>query len=117
MAPSGFGPYHSMWLEVSQTKCIGVIPTPWVMTHALGLVSCHFLHSTSSWLRNRGQKMLRVGSAHQETFGGYIDAGGGVMARRKVSKLAKIIFSNQQRLVVALQGNGGVAQMGGDDDR
>ena len=63
------------------------------------------------------KKMLRVGSAHQETFGGYIDGDGGVMARRKVSKSAQIIFNNQQRLVVALEGSGGVAQMGGDDDR
>jgi hypothetical protein len=41
------------------------------------------------------------------------------MARRKVSKLAQIIFNNQQRLVVALEveGSGGVAQMGGDDNR
>jgi len=59
--------------------------------------------------------MLRVGSAHQETFGGYIDGDGGMMARRKVSKLAQIIFNNQLRLVVALEGSGGVAQMGGDD--
>ena len=42
---------------------------------------------------------------------------GGVMARRKVSKSAQIIFNNQQRLVVALEGSGGVAQMGGDDDQ
>ena len=39
MVPSGFGPYHGMWLEVTQTKCIGVIPTPWVMMLTLGLVS------------------------------------------------------------------------------
>ena len=63
-----------------------------------------------------GKKMLRVGSAYQETFGGYIDGGGGVMARRKVSKSAKIISNNQQRLVVAMEGNGGVAQMEGDGD-
>jgi hypothetical protein len=44
MAPSGFGPYHGMWLEDAQTKCIGVIPTPWVMTHLLGLVSFHPQH-------------------------------------------------------------------------
>ena len=42
---------------------------------------------------------------------------GGVMARRKVSMSAQIIFNNQQRLVVALEGSGGVAQIGGDDDR
>ena len=39
------------------------------------------------------------------------------MARRKVSKLAQIIFNNQQRLVVALEGIGGVAQMGNNDDQ
>ena len=61
--------------------------------------------------------MLRVGSAHQEMFGWYIDGDGGMMARRKVSKSAQIIFNNQQRLVVALKGCGEVAQMGGDDDR
>jgi len=62
--------------------------------------------------------MLRVGSAnHQETFGWYIDGDGGMMARRKVSKLAQIIFNNQQRLVVALEGSAGVAQIGGDDNR
>jgi len=61
--------------------------------------------------------MLRVGSAHQETFGEYIDGDGGVMARRKVSKSAQILFNNQQRLVMALEGSGGVAQIGGDDDR
>jgi len=31
----------------------------------------------------------------------------GVMARSKVAKLAQIIFNNQQRLVVALEGRGG----------
>jgi len=41
----------------------------------------------------------------------------GVMARRKLVKSAQIIFNNKQRLVVALEGRGGVAQMGGDDDR
>ena len=39
------------------------------------------------------------------------------MAKRKVSKSTQIIFNNQQRLVVALEGSGGVAQMGGDDDQ
>jgi hypothetical protein len=39
------------------------------------------------------------------------------MARTKVSKSAQIIFNNQQRLVVVLEGSVGVAQMGGDDDR
>jgi hypothetical protein len=44
MAPSGFGPYRGMWLEDAQTKCIGIIPTPWAMTHVLGLVSFHPQH-------------------------------------------------------------------------
>ena len=44
MAPSGFGSYHCMWLEDAQTKCIGVIPIPWAMTHALGLVSFPLQH-------------------------------------------------------------------------
>jgi hypothetical protein len=52
------------------------------------------------------EKKLRVGSAHQETFGGYIDGDGMMMVRRKVSKSAQIIFNNQQRLVVALEGSG-----------
>jgi hypothetical protein len=34
----GFGPYHGMSLEDAQTKCVGVIPTPGAMTHALGFV-------------------------------------------------------------------------------
>jgi hypothetical protein len=63
------------------------------------------------------QKIIRVVSVHQETFGWYIDGDGGMMVRRKVSNSAQIIFNNQQRLVVALAGSGGVAQMGGDDDR
>ena len=37
MAWSGFGPYHGMWREYTQTKCIGAILTPWAMTIALGL--------------------------------------------------------------------------------
>ena len=38
MATSGFGPYHSLWLDDAPTKCIGVIPTPWMMTRALGFI-------------------------------------------------------------------------------
>ena len=38
MASSGFGPYHGMSLEDAQTKCVGIIPIPWEMTHVLGLV-------------------------------------------------------------------------------
>ena len=35
MAWSGFGPYHGMWHEYAQTKCIGAILTPWAMMFAL----------------------------------------------------------------------------------
>ena len=38
MASSGFGPYHGQWHVDAPTKCIGAIPTLWVMTIALGLV-------------------------------------------------------------------------------
>ena len=55
----------------------------------------------------QSKKMLRVGSAPQETFGRYIDGDRGMMARRKVSKSAQIIFNNQLKLVVALEGSGG----------
>ena len=37
MAWSGVGPYHGMWCECAQAKCIGAILTPWVMMIALGL--------------------------------------------------------------------------------
>jgi hypothetical protein len=37
MVWSGFGPYHGIWREHAQTKCIGAILTPWAMTIALGL--------------------------------------------------------------------------------
>ncbi len=30
------GPYHGLWLDDAPTKRIGVIPTPWTMTLALG---------------------------------------------------------------------------------
>ena len=55
----------------------------------------------------------RLAPYHQETFGGYIDGDGGVMARKKVSKLAQNIFSNQKRLMVALEGSGGGGADGG----
>jgi hypothetical protein len=38
MASSGFGPYHGQWHIDAPTKCIGAIPTLWVMMTALGLV-------------------------------------------------------------------------------
>jgi hypothetical protein len=34
---SGFCPYHGLCCEDAPTKCIGVIPTPWTKTRALGL--------------------------------------------------------------------------------
>ena len=37
MVWSGFGPYHGIWHEYAQTKCIGAILTPWAMMIALGL--------------------------------------------------------------------------------
>ena len=38
MVPSGFGPYHGLGIENATTTCIGIIPTQWVMSLALGLV-------------------------------------------------------------------------------
>ena len=38
MVSSGFGPYQIMSLEDTQTKCVGVIPTPCAMTLVLGSV-------------------------------------------------------------------------------
>jgi hypothetical protein len=41
-------------------------------------------------LRKRAKKLLLVGNAQQQTFGGYyIDGDGGVRARIKVTKLAR----------------------------
>ena len=64
----------------------------------------------------RAKKILPVGNAQQQMFGGYIDGDGGVRARIKVTKLAKNIFNNQQRLEAAMEGSGGVAWMGGNDN-
>ena len=63
MASSGFGPYHGMWLEDAQTKCIG------------GDDSCAWfgvISSTASAVGSviESKIMLRVGSAHQETLWG-----------------------------------------------
>jgi hypothetical protein len=44
MAKSDFGPYHGLWLDDAPTKCIGVIPTPWMMTCALGFIEIHQAH-------------------------------------------------------------------------
>ena len=41
MVLNGFGPYHCMWHWGAPTKCIGVIHTPWAMTHVLGLGAVH----------------------------------------------------------------------------
>jgi hypothetical protein len=41
MASSSFGPYHGLWYDNTQTKCLGVIPTPWTMMDALCLVLIH----------------------------------------------------------------------------
>ena len=60
--------------------------------------------------------MLPVGNAQQQTFGGYIDGDGGVRVRIKVTKLAHNIFNNQQQLEAAMEGSGGVARMGGNDN-
>ena len=53
----------------------------------------------------------------QQTFRGYFDGVGEVRARIKVTKLAQNIFNNQQRLEAAMEGSGGVAWMGGYDNR
>jgi hypothetical protein len=44
MASSGFGPYYGLWYDEAQTKRLGVIPTPWNMMDALGLVQIHQAH-------------------------------------------------------------------------
>ena len=82
------------------------------------LVWFHFLHSISSLLRNREQKNVTGWEcAPIDVWGIYWWRwDGGVMARRKVSKSAQIIFNNQQGLVGMLEGSGGVVQMGGDAD-
>ena len=60
--------------------------------HTMGDDSCAWfgvISSTASAVGSvivRGKK-LRVGSVHQESFGGYIDGDGGMMVRRKVSML------------------------------
>ena len=42
---------------------------------------------------------------------------GGVRARIKLKMLAPDIFNNQQWLEAAMEGSGGVARIGGDDNR
>jgi hypothetical protein len=44
MASSGFGPYHGLWYDDARTKRLGVIPTPWTMMDALGLVRINQAH-------------------------------------------------------------------------
>jgi hypothetical protein len=38
MVTSSFGLYHGLWLDDAPIKCIGVLPTPWMMTGALGFI-------------------------------------------------------------------------------
>ena len=54
--------------------------------------------------------------AHQEMLGGILMGMGGVMVRRKVPKSTQNIFSNQQMVVLVMEGSGGVARMMGCDD-
>ena len=58
-----------------------------------------------------GEKMLTVGNAQQQTFGGYIDGDGGGAGENKGD-----IFNNQQRLEAEMEGSGGVARMGGNEN-
>jgi hypothetical protein len=44
MASSGFGPHHGLWHDNAPTKRIGLMPTPWTMADALGLVQMHQAH-------------------------------------------------------------------------
>jgi hypothetical protein len=44
MVTSGFGLYHGLWLDDIPTKRIGVIPTPWKMTRALGFIEIFQAH-------------------------------------------------------------------------
>ncbi len=44
MARSGFGPYHGLLRDDTQSKRIGIITTPWAMTDALGLVKIGQAH-------------------------------------------------------------------------
>ena len=60
--------------------------------------------------------MLPVGNAQLQTFGGCIGGDGGVRARIKVPKLAQNIFNDLQWLEAAMEGSGGVAWMGGNDN-
>jgi hypothetical protein len=44
MFKSGFGPYHGLWLDGAPTKPIDIIPTPWMMTRALGFIEILQVH-------------------------------------------------------------------------
>ncbi len=76
MVPSGFGPYHGMWLEDAKSKCIGIIPTPWVMTYALGLVSFHPQHQQLAPLY-RAKKCYGLGVRPKRHLGGILMEIGG----------------------------------------
>ncbi len=47
MVTSCLGPYHGLWLDDAPTKHIGIIPTPWTMTRALGFAEILQAHE---WL-------------------------------------------------------------------
>ena len=55
--------------------------------------------------------MLPVGNVQLQTLGGYIDGDGGVGKNRGD------IFNNQQQREAEMEGSGGTARMGGDDNR
>jgi len=58
-----------------------------------------------------GEKMLTVGNAQQQTFGGYIDGDGGGAGENKGD-----IFNNQQRLEAEMEGSGRGGGGGGRED-
>ncbi len=96
MVPSSFGPYHGLWLKDAPSPnkvhrrhppTIGYDEYAW-----FGIIPSA-ARAVGSIIE--GTKML------------------GVMARRKVPKLAQNIFNNQQRLVVVMEGSGGGGADGG----
>ena len=76
MAPSGFGSYHGMWLEDAQTKCMDVIPTPWVMARALDL---GVLPPPLEWLalHERAKKCYQLGMRSNRRLGDILMEMGG----------------------------------------
>ena len=78
MAPTGFGPYNGLWLEDAATKCIGVTPTQWAMTHALGCPIPSKSQVVGSVIR--GEKMLPFGVRTNRSAGWILTERGGVDA-------------------------------------